>query len=69
MPVDLGFDSQPSSAADSLHGVRKLPDGFSLVERMNEFIAIVHAMGYSMDGCMANLEDIINAFGDKHVLK
>ncbi|KAL4591374.1 hypothetical protein LXL04_004335 [Taraxacum kok-saghyz] len=47
--LDLGFDSQPSSAADSLHGVRKLPDGFSLVERMNEFIAIGHAMGYSMD--------------------
>ena len=54
----------------SLHGGTKPPhDGFSLVERINEFVEIGHAMGYSMVGCMSNVDEIISAFGDKQVFK
>ena len=63
------FGSQLPVGSDSLHGVSRPHEGFSLVERINEFVEIGHAMGYSMVGCMANVEEIINAFGDKQVVK
>ncbi|KAL4576528.1 hypothetical protein LXL04_012623 [Taraxacum kok-saghyz] len=62
------YGSQAVNGSDSMHGTFRPPDGFSLVEKINEFVELGHAMGFSMVGCMSNVEEIINAFGEKQVV-
>nr|GFA26917.1 RNA-directed DNA polymerase, eukaryota, reverse transcriptase zinc-binding domain protein [Tanacetum cinerariifolium] len=55
--------------ADSMAGSVKQRNGFSILERFQEFIDIGQAMGYKMKGCEKDFRRIITSLGDVDTFK
>ncbi|GJY20524.1 RNA-directed DNA polymerase, eukaryota, reverse transcriptase zinc-binding domain protein [Tanacetum coccineum] len=55
--------------ADSMAGPVKQRNGFSILERFQEFIDIGQAMGYEMKGCEKDFRRIITSLGDVDTFK
>lgn len=54
---------------DSMAGPVKQFNGFSILERFQEFIDIGQAMGYGMRGCEKDYSRIITGMGDLDIFK
>ncbi|PWA36134.1 hypothetical protein CTI12_AA602910 [Artemisia annua] len=74
-PQDLEKSVNKSSGVsktahvDSMAGSTKQLNGFSILERFQEFIEIGQAMGYGMKGCEKDYKRIITSMGDMDCFK
>lgn len=66
MDDGLGISSHNSGEIPQVPISRK---GVSLLETQEEFVTVGQEMGYSMDGCIHNIEETISTQGAHHVDK
>ena len=64
-----GFGDSRSFVEGSVPSGHKPRKESSLFEKLNDFVEIGQAMGYSMKGCLSNIEELINQHGVENGLQ
>ncbi|GJV48254.1 hypothetical protein Tco_1438466 [Tanacetum coccineum] len=69
VPKNMSPGGSKHDHVDSLAPSPKPINGFSILERFQEFISIGQAMGFSMKGCEKDYRRIITSMGDHNSFK